>query len=478
MGAVQSKTAPVPAPVVPQQALKEVPTKTTDESQEPASSGGGGGGCPMKNVDGSYRYDWKALFRRNPHGPHGETPLTKDDLTQNANGSLQQANADAGGSGGCPVKHAPQAGSAGGCPVKEYNVYSQPIDKNNQMPSNPNQLPAPGQQGNISTNRVSSSISKGGTTEGTTWTYPSPQMFYNALSRKGKLGDTKEEDMESVVAVHNNMNEKTWNRVVEWEKVLDPDSTPKLLKFMGRPTDLSPKAYLKHYLLGHPLPYDRHDWTILRTDGSTVRYVIDYYHDETRAQETPESALPNPKDHAATPSLLVDVRPAVDTPTLVWNRAVTMPYAQQIDKSTDYEFLPMAPTTDLKSQVQESLEVWSKIQASALEKQQRQDMANSITEDDAKALAKSFSQILKDCQAATQKMERCKTDEEQQQASLDLTICMSKLVCPDQHKALITAVNSDNEDMVEAALDNVSSCVITNTSRRSVAKQKFPTLFE
>lgn len=113
----------------------------------------------MKNSDGSYRYDWRALFQMHPHGAKGRTPLTKDDLTQNANGSLQPQNNAEGGSG-CPVKHEQTSGEGGGCPVKEYNVYSQPIDSTNQMPSNPNQLPAPGQQKAISTNRISSSIAK------------------------------------------------------------------------------------------------------------------------------------------------------------------------------------------------------------------------------------------------------------------------------------------------------------------------------
>ena len=113
--------------------------------------------------------------------------------------------------------------------------------------------------------------SQGGADEGTTWTYPSPQMFYNSLARKNKLGDTAEEEIESVVALHNNMNEKTWGRVTAWEAVIGDGEPPKLLKFMGRPTDLSPKAMLKHYLLGHPLPYDRHDWTILRPDGTLIQ---------------------------------------------------------------------------------------------------------------------------------------------------------------------------------------------------------------
>ena len=56
-----------------------------------------------------------------------------------------------------------------------YNVYAQPIDPTNQMPANPNQAPAPGQEVPLSTSRVTSTIPKGGTyTE--TWTYPSPQV--------------------------------------------------------------------------------------------------------------------------------------------------------------------------------------------------------------------------------------------------------------------------------------------------------------
>jgi hypothetical protein len=46
-----------------------------------------------------------------------------------------------------------------------------------------------------------SSIPKGGTAG--TWTYPSPQMFYNALVRKDKAHDVTPHDMESVVSVHN-----------------------------------------------------------------------------------------------------------------------------------------------------------------------------------------------------------------------------------------------------------------------------------
>lgn len=67
----------------------------------------------------------------------------------------------------------------------------------------------------------------------TTWTYPSQQMFYNAMRRKG--WSPREEDMpryapstrhpsrlshsasSSVVAIHNTVNERAWREVLAWE---------------------------------------------------------------------------------------------------------------------------------------------------------------------------------------------------------------------------------------------------------------------
>jgi cytochrome c heme-lyase len=145
-----------------------------------------------------------------------------------------------------------------------------------------------------------------------TWQYPSPQMFYNALVRKNKVEGALPEDMESVVAIHNNMNENTWKQVMYWEELhqglgptrakelkksylrnmipflFSPERVrgeePKLLKFIGRPHDLSPLARFKHYIFNHPLPFDRHDWTVDR-GGTLVRYIIDYYHDEAAIEQ-------------------------------------------------------------------------------------------------------------------------------------------------------------------------------------------------
>ena len=41
--------------------------------------------------------------------------------------------------------------------------------------------------------------------------YPSEQMFYNAMKRKG--WSPSEHDMQSVVAIHNGVNERAWSEV-------------------------------------------------------------------------------------------------------------------------------------------------------------------------------------------------------------------------------------------------------------------------
>lgn len=118
------------------------------------------------------------------------------------------------------------------------------------------------------------------------------------------------------------MNEKTWERVAEWEQLhcaACPD--PRLLRFRGRPDDLrsaphtacggkpcwhavhllcsvnssaaclppaadaiwcvvpcSPLARVSSWF-GAQLPFDRHDWWVDRC-GREVRYVIDFYYNE------------------------------------------------------------------------------------------------------------------------------------------------------------------------------------------------------
>lgn len=136
------------------------------------------------------------------------------------------------------------------------------------------------------------------------WVYPSEHMFYNAMQRKG--WDPQADDMRSVVAIHNSVNERAWREVVAWER-LHCDTCPqgpRLKRFMGRPSDLSPKARLLNFL-GYGQPFDRHDWIVDRC-GTEVRYVIDFY-----------NGAPQP---GAAASFFLDVRPALDSFGAAWDR--------------------------------------------------------------------------------------------------------------------------------------------------------------
>jgi len=135
-------------------------------------NGTGGGGnagdsnCPMRRNDGSYSFDWGALFRKEfPHGPGGKKPISED-------AARAKTAASSSDGGGCPVRHSSPSPSpssdraSDGCPVKtkskhpEYNVYSQPIDPSNNMPQVANQMPTPFQSKPLPTDRVESNIPK------------------------------------------------------------------------------------------------------------------------------------------------------------------------------------------------------------------------------------------------------------------------------------------------------------------------------
>lgn len=67
----------------------------------------------------------------------------------------------------------------------------------------------------------------------------------------------QEEDVSVMVAIHNNMNERTWKDILIWEGMHCQEcKDPRLLRFTGRPDELSPKARLR-MLLGQSAPFDR-----------------------------------------------------------------------------------------------------------------------------------------------------------------------------------------------------------------------------
>lgn len=224
---------------------------------------------------------------------------------------------------GGPPQPQPQPQSAGDCPVVGGDAGAGDSPANN-MPSTPHNAPAPGQRTPLPTQRVASSIPTvgegglpqhqgGSDTTNTTWLYPSPQMLFNAMRRKGWTPD--EADMPAVVAIHNAVNERAWADVVAWEARAGGRKCggPRLVRFEGRPRDISPKARLLN-MLGYRLPFDRHDWYVDRC-GRHVRYVIDFYN------AAPAPSGPQPPGAPPPPvALHLDVRPALDSPGAAWER--------------------------------------------------------------------------------------------------------------------------------------------------------------
>jgi len=217
----------------------------------------------------------------------------------------------------CPVQHSSKLptqndGWVSECPAAAGKLQSQSskdIDPRNMMPP-PNQRPAPDQPFDLSTARQMSKIPKVGT-DNEYWEYPSQQMFWNAMLRKGwrwEESGLAPKDMEDIINIHNANNDQAWIEVLKWEslRVKSDSSMPKLKSFRGKASEFSPRARFRGWL-GYEMPFDRHDWIIDR-DGREVRYIIDYY----------DGGSVDPKTHQFT---LLDVRPAMDSYQAMYDRA-------------------------------------------------------------------------------------------------------------------------------------------------------------
>ncbi|KAG8942554.1 holocytochrome c synthase [Tulasnella sp. 408] len=199
------------------------------------------------------------------------------------------------------------------CPVSHGNDVVNPL---NNVPLNLSQKPNSNQRTVLSTKREVSTIPRTTSADeaddsldqrsSSNWVYPSPQQFFNALTRKGYR--MPEDQMATMVQLHNFLNEEAWREVLEWESRWNPNSTsaPQLAQINGKPRELTYKARgLQWANWAMPSrfparrPFDRHDWIVRRETGELIRYVIDYYADEP--------------DEEGNPVFLLDVRPASDS---------------------------------------------------------------------------------------------------------------------------------------------------------------------
>ncbi|CCH59902.1 hypothetical protein TBLA_0C00880 [Henningerozyma blattae CBS 6284] len=104
------------------------------------------------------------------------------------------------------------------------------------------------------------------------WIYPSEKQFYDAMVRKN--WNPSPHDMQTVVPIHNSVNERVWNYIRRWEAPTNQSLT--LSTFKGNSKKLTPRAWMRYHLMGLSKPFDRHDWTI-DNHGVQYDYVIDFY---------------------------------------------------------------------------------------------------------------------------------------------------------------------------------------------------------
>ncbi|KAF9979359.1 Cytochrome c1 heme lyase [Actinomortierella ambigua] len=227
-----------------------------------------------------------------------------------------------GASNASDVSPAPSPSSTSDAPLE--------IDPTNNMPKQPDQFRTANQRISLRTERERSTIPKsdsspdpygddkksnaagaasghssvGADDNERVWIYPSEQMFFNAMKRKN--WSPREEDMKYVVPIHNMVNEMAWRHILRWEKgMADECGGPKLVRFEGKPKDITPKARIWSWM-GYALPFDRHDWVVDRC-GKQVTYIIDFY-----------SGKPDPR-YPEAPSFYLDVRPKL-SPEGAWLR--------------------------------------------------------------------------------------------------------------------------------------------------------------
>ncbi|CEG43813.1 cytochrome c c1 heme [Plasmopara halstedii] len=379
----------------------------------------------------------------------GGCPAQNDDEKRNESCPVRVKNVD-----GCPAQHDKKPSEVlltGGCPVvkddkeqKEvYNVYGQRIDPTNMMPYNPNQAPNEEQRYPLAQNRVQSTIPKGGT-EGT-WLYPSEQMFFNALKRKGKGEDVHEGDVKAIVSIHNNMNERAWAQVEHYEKVCHPElKNSKLLKFCGRPDEMTPIAWMKS-ILGFGKPFDRHDWIILRSDNTQVRYVIDYYFDDKKSAE---DEVPELHSEDKVRSISMYARPAVDSVGALIDR-LKFPF-------TTYLNGLKGPNLAARSALVESIH------------EGKNDVESFTVEE----IQQTFAKIKESCKSCMQEVRTCGNEIQCSQAALALQLCMGRIICPPQAAAFTKALEIGDETVVEAAFDAMNSNLEQFQERGASAMQE------
>ena len=283
------------------------------------SQNGSTGGCPMKKKSNDFN-DGKVSTGFWGGWLGGKTQ-SSDSLATSAPPSIEES-----------LQHAQSPSPDQTVPLSTYRVISSiPKSDRGGTPSH--------QKVKLNDNGSNDETATSSEDEIKNWVYPSEQQFFNAMRRKGWSTKDAEMNMTEIIQIHNAVNERSWKEVKRWEKEIHDCDNPKLVRFVGRPNDTSPKAWFYSNILMYKPPFDRHDWYVESTskseqyenngkgddnckssDVKVTRYVIDFY-DGNSSKKINEYGLPDRSQQNSPVSMYLDVRPALDEPQNFLDRA-------------------------------------------------------------------------------------------------------------------------------------------------------------
>ncbi len=175
--------------------------------------------------------------------------------------------------------------------------------------------------------------------------------------------------------------------------------------------------------------------------------------------------------------------------------------------------MPLLPTVALQKQGSDSLTVWEQIQAAVVSNKKTLDNTkeetqlnidsmssaqlpttnyNHITESQTRDVAKSFALILENCRKTQHQVDQCSNDTDCAKASLDLTFCMGKIMCPLQHEAVTRIIKQEGGELsgynsskntkdwdtqMDVTLENLATCIQLKSEQGVSARRLYPSLF-
>ena len=173
-----------------------------------------------------------------------------------------------------------------------------------------------------------------------------------------------------------------------------------------------------------------------------MRYVIDYYYDDVKAEEDQAPALHSTKDIR---SISMEVRPAMDSAGSILDRAKML--FRDVPKESESQLLP-SEEQQLQQQQQESAAPETG-NAAAGDAAPMWEEGIAPEKVDVQAI---FQKVKSRCGKAKYDLENCDSPNACAEASVAMTACMGGIICPAEARAFAANQNPETFFALQAKL--------------------------